>query len=539
VHRQPFAMLFVLLLVGGIMYSTILLLFVVAVTSGAGRHIKTCYLMFGPINDGGYTFQHNAGRRVAHDMFSSAFPIDSEEIPYEPAANFKDHRRVMQKYVDKGCDIIVAGGAPFIDTIIDFTRAYRNVTWALQNAFAMESTEPDLIVYGTRSYEPYFALGVAAAMEARRCIAIVVAYDDDAQVVAPTNALQLGIRSVLGTSSLGRLHVIPVQAWYDPEADRAAARAIFDNLGCDVMGHYTDPVEVNDFVAVELEEKIFSFGVHTDSSAFFGDSVLSSVYSDWSGLFFNMSAEEIENPPAATAGGTRWASMREHATLIAPLSSRAQQGTKERVAEVVQGLQNGSVQVFCSDLNDESGVRVWNSSSQPTGCMSDAEIRGMSYYVEGIVHHPRFQLGSVGCSAGQSFEYALSGSGLLSLVCTTCPPDTYASAPSPRCLPCSSGFVSTAGSADCTPIAPPSDWHPEIVMSVAVIVVMLAALTFAVAINRRGALKNKLAPRSAPLCIVFTDVESSTKLWAADPVGMSEAMRIHHARPSRMQELTK
>eukprot|EP00759_Apiculatamorpha_spiralis_P001865 PhF_6_TR10614/c0_g2_i4/m.17130 len=40
--------------------------------------------------------------------------------------------------------------------------------------------------------------------------------------------------------------------------------------------------------------------------------------------------------------------------------------------------------------------------------------------------------------------------------------------------------------------------------------------------------RNKLAPKKPPMCIVFTDIESSTTLWQRFPVAMAHAIEVHN-----------
>ena len=70
--------------------------------------------------------------------------------------------------------------------------------------------------------------------------------------------------------------------------------------------------------------------------------------------------------------------------------------------------------------------------------------------------------------------------------------------------------------------------------AIAVIVVAAVALTLGVAAavgigasGRRGA-NHDAAPKKGPLCILFTDIESSTELWQAHD-RMGEAVETHHA----------
>eukprot|EP00760_Papus_ankaliazontas_P020926 PhM_4_TR18611/c0_g1_i1/m.83758 len=66
-----------------------------------------------------------------------------------------------------------------------------------------------------------------------------------------------------------------------------------------------------------------------------------------------------------------------------------------------------------------------------------------------------------------------------------------------------------------------------IIIGVVVSLVLIAGSLYAIIAVRAAAI-NKFAPRAPPLCLILTDIESSTKLWQNYPTKMPQAVALHH-----------
>eukprot|EP00667_Euglena_gracilis_P002204 EG_transcript_2203 len=85
------------------------------------------------------------------------------------------------------------------------------------------------------------------------------------------------------------------------------------------------------------------------------------------------------------------------------------------------------------------------------------------------------------------------------------------------------------GVVSCVPA--PTDFLPIIIgASAGGGVLLLFTLGFIVILRRHGLRDTSFAPKdSKPFCIVFTDIESSTHLWATIPTEMAAALEVHHS----------
>jgi len=77
---------------------------------------------------------------------------------------------------------------------------------------------------------------------------------------------------------------------------------------------------------------------------------------------------------------------------------------------------------------------------------------------------------------------------------------------------------------------PPEDNHKTLIMAIVFPTAFTIAIVFMVLLfcSRKGVRDNRSAPKIAPCCLLFTDIESSSSLWGAAPAEMSEAIDTHH-----------
>eukprot|EP00668_Euglena_longa_P010899 GGOE01013215.1.p1 GENE.GGOE01013215.1~~GGOE01013215.1.p1 ORF type:complete len:601 (-),score=166.83 GGOE01013215.1:1009-2811(-) len=228
--------------------------------------------------------------------------------------------------------------------------------------------------------------------------------------------------------------------------------------------------------------------------------------------------------------------------------------------------------IFCGRVCTKTRC-ICNSSSC---CLNDAQLTTIDSYPDFVNYHGIVQLPGLACKANQlatyhldtfttqctdcpagtyaynenqisecricpATMYSLAGS----MNCTACPAGTYGNQPrqqqciscpagsiapdvaSMHCQPCSSGLSSNDGTRCETASLL---WVAGVCGGVGggLLVVGLLLLWWAQTYGKRN---NRAAPKNAsqPFCIVFTDIQSSTSLWATIPDVMAGALDAHHA----------
>jgi len=460
------------------------------------KHLKTCYMLFGPLSDHGYTFAHNKGRMAAHRAFSLNYPNISLESDYVLNAFFGDAKAIAQDFVNRGCEVIHATSPAFTDTIMPFVEKYPNITFSLQNGWGiMSDNHPNLVINAVRSYEPWYVAGVTAALNRKRCIAFIAAHDNNAEVLSCVNSFILGVRSVLPTEVV---HFMTLGSWYDPPRSDMAARAFHEGLGCDVIAEYSDSFQAAQYA---LENNLQAIQMHGQANEFFGDNVLTCVYTDWSSIYYDITVDRALGVPPRN----RWPFV--YAARLCPLSARA---------------------------NSASFARVSESSKQTNVFLSwpDSALKSISTFLpelsRNVLHHGRPRLSDELCTVmGQVLVVTapLTATDKIQFKCVQCPPQTAAI--DGKCVSCAT--PKAALTAQCTSVT--SDDLGIVVGPIAGLILLLIVVV-CVIFFQRGQLKRltrdvKHAPQEK-VAIIFTDVQNSTDLWNQKPAEMKIAMDIHH-----------
>ena len=267
-------------------------------------HLRTCYLMFGPISDLGYTFSHNKGRMAAHKRFSLDFPNITLESRYVQFAGFQTPEKqtaITQAFVDTGCEVI-HGTYDTYSILKPFVEKYPNITfstgagggggWPHQPGIKYH---PNLVRFERRSYQKWYQAGIVAAMTRKRCIGWIPSWMNHRThwsvvmnhyaPMSSVSAFVLGVQSILPNETV---HILSVESWYDPDRAAVAAEALHKGLGCDILFQYSDAFEAAQYAEAN---DIMSIQMHGIASEYHGDNVLTCIYSNWTSLYYNMSVD--------------------------------------------------------------------------------------------------------------------------------------------------------------------------------------------------------------------------------------------------------
>eukprot|EP00759_Apiculatamorpha_spiralis_P011444 PhF_6_TR18881/c1_g1_i1/m.27491 len=441
------------------------LLILVHVAALEAVSLKSCYLLYSGVDDMGYTYAHNLGRKAAFRSLLASLPATSDvESFYIPNASLVDNPGdLIRDFVAGGCHLIVATSPAFRNATVCAARNYPNVTFALHDAFQHTSTQANLIIYGTRDYEPWFLAGVVAAMETTtRKIAFVAAHVNIPAVVVPINAFRRGVAVI---DAAIPVHVVPLGRWEWEQGSYDAAQAVHTAIGVDVIAHYSDAPGVNSYCKTLMEMEgawnrtttVFSIGVHTNLADFMGDSVLTSVYSNWGYVYRNISEQMIQNV-TNSANRTLWFSMTSGATLAAELSPRARRETLDVMRKYRDFMMSGGLQVFPSISDDVL-------RNQTTLNQNDYNL----------IQHKTFIRGRDVCPAGTLFVPMYdAGVRVLAMKCYECPENTFATnSQYGKCRPCPKGLFSSTGAAACTASF---DWSRSLEAIIGVVIGLVVLL---------------------------------------------------------------
>jgi basic membrane lipoprotein Med (substrate-binding protein (PBP1-ABC) superfamily) len=472
----------------------------------SNQTVRLCFLYFGAITDLGWTYSYNAGRLMVHDALTTRYPNATFHSTYTEnvfgMSSEAKHTTIM-RYVSSGCDVILSNSATLMNGADDvFAAAYPNVSFVLLDEYRMEDTTYPNRVYVANDYTGgYYAAGVGAGKQATTCIGFLAAWSTE---LDPTNAwagFLLGVRSVNSTIPV---HVVPQESWGDAVSDAILVRAFTHQLGCQIIGRYSDPFTADvDVSTLPNRTDIFTIGAHSDLERYVGDSVFTSVYIDWSVSLLNVLLPLFDTG-ALNQSVVHFYGLSEKSVLVAEVSPQAAPEVAAAVTDAVTYVAQRHERVVCGVVPLQHGGYVLRNTTPITVCKVAYHNIGDLITDPYVVHHRPFT-SPFTCPAGTRYVYDALVT--RSIQCVPCGVDTYASqAGASECLVCPSGTHADGGASACVSKAALS---PGAAVGIALCGFVFALLLSALYMRIRAVRSvNEHAPRDAPVSLVFVSIEA-------------------------------
>ena len=328
--------------------------------------LKVAFIYIGQAGDLGWTYEHDRGRKMLEEELGDQIEtIVVPDVPdWEPATSEKAIRDVVQQ----GAKVVFATSFGYMDPMATVALDYPDVYFEHCSGY---KTADNLATYFGRIYQPRYLSGlVAGEMTEDNFIGYVAAHPIP-EVIRGINAFTLGVRKANPDATV---HVVWTNTWYDPVKEREAAEALLDE-GADVMAQHQDTTEPQ---KAAQERGLVSIGYDSDMAQFVGDTVLTSPVWNWGPYY-------IERVKAVLDGTWKtheyWGGLADGAVELAAFSPQVPDDVKALVKEEEQKILSGDWDVFCGPINDQDGnVKVAEGE-----CMSDGDMLGMNWFVEGVV----------------------------------------------------------------------------------------------------------------------------------------------------------
>lgn len=326
--------------------------------------LKVAFVYIGPPGDLGWTYEHDRGRKFMEaqlgDQIETTYIENIEEGP--------DSARVMRRYAQEGYDMIFATSFGYMDHMYEVAQEFPNVLFEHCSGF---KTLPNMSTYFGRMYQPRYLSGlVAGSMTQSNNIGYVAAFPIP-EVVRGINAFTLGVRAV---NPEAQVYVVWSSTWYDPVIEREAAVALLDG-GADIIAQHQDTTEPQ---KAAQERGMLSIGYDSDMRTFVGDTVLTSPIWNWGEYYADAAQAALDGTWTTTE---YWGSMADGVVQLADFSPKVPQEVRDLVETARARILSDSWDVFCGPIRDQAGNIVVAEGQ----CMSDGDMLGMQFFVEGVV----------------------------------------------------------------------------------------------------------------------------------------------------------
>ncbi len=296
----------------------------------------------------GYDLAHIQGIKgamanlgIAESQAIFKYNIPEDETCYDTAVDL----------AEQGCQIIFSDSYGHQSHMMAAAAEYPEVTFvACTGDTAMLEEVTNVANMFPYTFQSRYVSGVVAGMKLKELmdagtvtdpyIGYVGAYPY-AEVVSGYTAFFLGIQSIVPTA---HMDVQYTNSWYDPVAEGEAANALISK-GCVIIGQQADSTGAPSAVQAALDsgKVAYSVGYNIDMLAVAPTAALTSAQNNWVALYTPTLNCMLTGEKVPTDLALGYAN---DAVMISTLGESCAAGTAEKVAEVVAGLKDGSIQVF-------------------------------------------------------------------------------------------------------------------------------------------------------------------------------------------------
>ena len=328
----------------------------------AATPYKAAWVYVGPVEEAGYTYQHDLGRRAVAAKYGSAVKTSYVENVPEGA----DAERVIRTLAQTN-DLVFTTSFGFMNPTVKVAKEFPKVKFEHATGYKRSA---NLATYSARFYEGRFLAGlIAGRMTKSNVIGFVGAFPIP-EVVQNINAYAIGARMVNPKTVV---KVVWVSTWYDPGKERAAADTLMSQ-GADVLVTHTDSAAVQE--AGEQRGK-WTIGYDSDMGRYGPKTCLTSVVSDWSGYY-------IQEVGAGMDGTWKthdtWGGLKSGMVRMAPFNKALPAAVGQEMLARQADIESGKLAPFQGPLKDQSGALKVAAGAR----LSDPEILGMHWLAEGV-----------------------------------------------------------------------------------------------------------------------------------------------------------
>lgn len=324
---------------------------------------RIAFVYVAPVGDLGWTWSHDQGRLAVEQEFGDR--VQTAFI--ENVAEGPEAERVIRDFAQRDFDLIITTSFGFMDPTLEVAQEFTD-TWFV-HVSGYRTADNVSTIFG-RMYQPRYLSGMAAGAATDSNIIGYVAAFPIPEVVRGINAFTLGVREV---NPDAEVRVVWTNTWYGPPEEKEAATALLA-VGADVIAQHQDTTEPQKAAA---DEGHVSISYNSSMLEFVGDTVLTGPVWNWGVKYV-----DIVNQVMAGTYNTEsyWGGMDDGIVGLAPYSDRVADDIRQRIAERQQLILSGEWDVFCGPVIGANGNLVVEEGK----CLTDGEMLGMDYFVEGV-----------------------------------------------------------------------------------------------------------------------------------------------------------
>ena len=325
---------------------------------------KVGFVFVGPIGDGGWTYEHNKGRRAVEEALGDAV----EPVYVENVAEGPDSERVMTQMALDGADLIFTTSFGYMDPTINIAKKFPDVKF--EHATGYKRAD-NVSTYSARFYEGRAIQGhIAGKMTKSHIIGYIASYPIP-EVIRCINAAYIHAAKV---NPDVEFKIIWAYTWFDPAKEADAARALIEQ-GADVVLQHTDSTAPQ--AAAQEAGNVVTFGQASDMGQYAPFPRVSSIIDDWAPYYIARTKAVMDG---SWESKDTWDGIGAGMVGIGEITDAVPADVKEEALAMKAAIADGSYHPFTGPLKKQDGSD-WLADGEVA---DDGTLAGMNFYVEGL-----------------------------------------------------------------------------------------------------------------------------------------------------------
>jgi simple sugar transport system substrate-binding protein len=337
-----------------------------ATAAAADGHEKTKvgFVYVGPVGDGGWTYEHDQGRKAVEAEFGDKV----ETVYVENVAEGPDSERVMTQMALDGADLIFTTSFGYMDPTINVAKKFPDVKF--EHATGYKRAD-NVSTYSARFYEGRAIQGlIAGNMTESNIIGYIGSYPIP-EVIRGINSAFIHARKA---NPDVEFKIVWAYTWFDPAKEADAAKVLIEQ-GADVILQHTDSTAPQ--AAAQEAGNVVTFGQASDMAQYAPYPRVSSIIDDWAPYYIARTRAVMDG---TWESKDTWDGIGPGMVGIGEISDAVPAEVKEEALALKEAIASGEYHPFTGPINKQDGTQ-WLADGEVA---DDGTLAGMNFYVEGI-----------------------------------------------------------------------------------------------------------------------------------------------------------
>ena len=326
--------------------------------------VKAGFIYVGPVGDGGWTYEHDQGRKAVEAELGDAV----ETVYQESVPEGADAERAITQMALSGADIIFTTSFGYMDPTMNVAAKFPDVKFEHATGFKRAD---NVSVYSARFYEGRAIQGhIAGKMTKTNKVGYIASFPIP-EVIRGINSAYLHAKKVNPDVEFS---IVWAYTWFDPAKEADAARALIDN-GADVILQHTDSTAPQ--AAAQEAGNVITFGQASDMAEFGPVPRVSSIIDNWAPYYIDRVKAVMDGTWEST---DTWDGIGKGMVGIGEISSAVPADVKAEALALKDAIAAGDYHPFTGPINKQDGT-PWLAEGETA---SDGDLLGMNFYIEGL-----------------------------------------------------------------------------------------------------------------------------------------------------------